>query len=70
MTSRRKAASKLNKLTTAAGAIFLQGTAPLYVALLGPLLLRERLRRGDVMFMAAVVVGGAAFFAGLQERAV
>ena len=37
------------KLTTAANAIFLQSTAPLYVLLLGPLLLHEHLRRGDLI---------------------
>lgn len=54
-----------NKLTTAANAIFLQNTAPLYVLLLGPLLLRERIRRSDVGFMLALVLGlGAIFIAG------
>lgn len=51
-----------NKLTTAANAIFLQSTAPLYVLLLGPLLLREPVRRADVAFMAAVALGLALFF--------
>src|SRR5688572_11792410 len=32
--------------TTAANAIFLQYTAPIYVAIAGPLVLRERSRRG------------------------
>ena len=39
-----------NRLTTAANAIFLQATAPLYLLLLGPWLLRERARRSDVVF--------------------
>lgn len=43
------------KLTTAANAIFLQSTAPLYLLLLGPWLLREPLRRCD--FAALVAVG-------------
>jgi len=51
-----------NKLTTAANAIFLQSTAPLYVLLLGPFLLREPLRRRDIGFMAVVVVGLLLFF--------
>ena len=34
-----------NKLTTSANAIFLQSTAPLYLLLLGPLVLREPVRR-------------------------
>lgn len=56
-----------NKLTTAANTIFLQDTAPLYVLLLGPLLLGERLRRRDVGFMAALVVGMTLFFVGEQQ---
>ena len=46
-----------NKLTTAANATFLQQTAPFYVLLLGPLLLRERIVRRDLAFMAAMVAG-------------
>jgi len=53
-----------NKLTTAANAIFLQSTAPLFVLLLAPLLLREAVRRRDVVFMGALAVGLALFFAG------
>ena len=45
------------KLTTAADAIFLQSTAPLWVLLLGALLLRERARRQELLVMAAVAVG-------------
>jgi drug/metabolite transporter (DMT)-like permease len=45
------------KLTTAASAIFLQSTAPLYVALLSPLLLGERFRARDLGFLAAVGAG-------------
>ena len=36
------------RLTTAANAIFLQSTAPLYLLLLGPLLLSEHFKRRDV----------------------
>src|SRR5678810_728705 len=39
------------KLTTAANAIFLQASAPLYVLLLGPLVLHERFRGRDVAFL-------------------
>jgi drug/metabolite transporter (DMT)-like permease len=53
-----------NRLTTAANAIFLQATAPLYVLLLGPWLLHERVRRSDVFYIAAVAAGLALFFAG------
>jgi len=45
------------KSTTAASAIFLQSTAPLYVALLGPVLLKERLRPRDIGILAGVGVG-------------
>jgi drug/metabolite transporter, DME family len=53
-----------NKLTTAANAIFLQATAPLYILLAAPWLLREHIRREDIPFMLAVAGGMAAFFAG------
>lgn len=55
-----------NKLTTAASTIFLQSTAPLYVLLLSPLLLGERIRRGDVVFLACFAVGLALFFVGVD----
>jgi drug/metabolite transporter (DMT)-like permease len=51
-----------NKLTTSANTIFLQDTAPLYVLLLSPLLLRERIRLPDVGFMAVVALGMLLFF--------
>lgn len=53
-----------NRLTTAANTIFLQSAAPLYVMLLGPLLLQEPLRRRDIAFVAVVVSGIALLFAG------
>lgn len=46
-----------NKLTTAASTIFLYSTSPLYVLLLGPWLLKEPLRRRDLMFMTVVGLG-------------
>ena len=45
------------KLTTAANAIFLQSTAPLYIAVLAPLLLGERFRTRDLALLAAAGVG-------------
>jgi hypothetical protein len=51
-----------NKLTTSANTIFLQSTSPLYILILGPLLLHERIRSRDVLFMAAVGLGLALFF--------
>lgn len=55
-----------NKLTTAANTIFLQSSAPLYVLLLGPLLLKEPLRRQDLVFIAVVALGLALFFVGVE----
>jgi len=55
-----------NKLTTAANAIFLQGSAPLYVLLLGPCLLGEKIRLRQLVFMAALAVGMVFFFVGSQ----
>jgi drug/metabolite transporter (DMT)-like permease len=54
------------KLTTAANAIFLQDTAPLFVLVTAPLLLHEKIRRSDLVFMAAVACGMALFFAGTE----
>lgn len=51
-----------NTLTTASNAIFLQSTAPLWVVLLGPLLLRERTTRADLVVLGGVGLGMAAFF--------
>ncbi len=55
-----------NKLTTAANAVFLQSTAPLYVLLLGPLLLSEPIRKRQVLFMAALFTGILLIFGGGQ----
>jgi drug/metabolite transporter (DMT)-like permease len=55
-----------NKLTTAANTIFLQSTAPLYLLVLGPLVLRERTRRIDLLFAAALAVGMLMFFVGID----
>ena len=56
-----------NKLTTAANTIFLQSTAPLYLLLLAPWLLKEPVRRRDLGFMALIAAGMALFFVGRQE---
>lgn len=52
-----------NKLTTAAHAVFLQAAAPLYLVLLGPWLLRERVHLRDLPFLAIVGAGIAMLFA-------
>src|ERR1043165_6604264 len=46
-----------NKLTTAANAIFLQYTAPVYVLILEPLVFKERFRAADNLVVAACVAG-------------
>jgi drug/metabolite transporter, DME family len=58
-----------NRLTTAANTIFLQSTAPLYLALLAPWLLKEPTRREDLGFMAAVGAGLACVFLGAEPVA-
>jgi drug/metabolite transporter, DME family len=50
------------KLTTAANAIFLQDTAPLWVLLLSPLLLRERPTRGELLSVPVFALGLGLFF--------
>jgi drug/metabolite transporter (DMT)-like permease len=55
------------RLTTAANAIFLQSTAPLYLLLLGPWLLHEPIRRSDIGYMAALAAGLSLFALGGQR---
>ena len=52
------------KETTAANAIFLQYTAPLYVLILEPLLYNEKFRRRDLLTVIACVIGMSLFFVG------
>jgi drug/metabolite transporter (DMT)-like permease len=58
-----------NKLTTAANAILLQSTYPLYLLLLGPLFLKEKLRAMDLAIVGGVILGAAILFSG-SERVV
>lgn len=58
-----------NKLTTAADTIFLQATAPLYILLLGPWLLRERITREDIVFMISLAAGFLLLLSGAGEPA-
>ncbi len=55
-----------NKLTTSASTIYLQSTAPLYVLLLSPWLLKERIRGRDIAFMVALAAGLGLFFVGFD----
>jgi drug/metabolite transporter (DMT)-like permease len=54
------------KLTTAANAIFLQATAPIYILALGPWVLGERVSRRDVAYMSILATGLLFCFAGRQ----
>lgn len=56
-----------NKLTTALNTIFLQSTAPLYLLLLGPWLLREPLQRRDLLLLATLGGGFALFLLAPAE---
>jgi drug/metabolite transporter (DMT)-like permease len=58
-----------NKMTTAANTIFLQSTAPIYLLLLGPLLLQERVRRNDLALTVIMAAGLAMFFIGIDAPA-
>ncbi len=55
-----------NTLTTAANAIFLQTSAPLYLLLLGPWLLGEPNRKSDLALVALLGVGVVLFFVGRE----
>jgi DME family drug/metabolite transporter len=52
------------KLTTAANAIFLQYTAPVYVLILEPLFYKEKFRGRDFVTVAACVAGMSLIFVG------
>ena len=53
-----------NKLTAAANVIFLQYTAPIWVALLSGWLLKERVSKFDWTIIIIVIAGMALFFVG------
>ncbi len=50
------------KLTTSANAVILQYTAPIYVAFLSGILLKEHIRKADWLCLAAVIAGMWLFF--------
>jgi drug/metabolite transporter (DMT)-like permease len=56
-----------NKHTTAASAIFLQSTSPLFILVLAPLLLGEHANRRDIAQMAVMAVGLGLFFLGTDR---
>lgn len=51
-----------NKLTTAANAILLQYTAPVFIALASPWVLGERIRRSDWLVIVLTLAGMTLFF--------
>src|SRR6187402_586465 len=55
------------KLTTAAAAIFLQSTAPIWILLLAPLLLKEPIRRTDLPAVGLAAVGLVLVFLGSRD---
>ncbi len=55
-----------NRLTTSANTIFLQSTAPLYILLAAPWLLRERNRPLDLAVMGLIGAGLALFFVSVD----
>ena len=52
------------KQTTAANAIFLQYTAPVYLLLLEPIFYKEKFRFRDLITVAACIIGMSLFFVG------
>jgi drug/metabolite transporter, DME family len=51
-----------NKTTTAANAIFLQYTAPIYILVLAPFILKEQFRLSDMLTVVFCIGGMALFF--------
>ena len=51
-----------NKKTTAANAIFLQYTAPIYILIFAPLILKEKFRFSDLLTVAVCLLGMSLFF--------
>src|SRR5882724_1031403 len=52
------------KLTTAANAIFLQYTAPVYVLILEPIFYKEKFRKRDLLTVTVCLAGMSLFFVG------
>lgn len=59
-----------NRHTTAASAIFLQSTSPLFILLLAPLLLGEHATRRDIAQMAVMAIGLGLFLLGHDQPSV
>lgn len=58
-----------NKTTTAANAIFLQYTAPVYILILAPFVLKEKFRASDLVTVVVCLAGMSLFFLEDQTAA-
>jgi drug/metabolite transporter, DME family len=58
-----------NKTTTAANAIFLQYTAPIYILILSPFILKEKFRVSDLITVVICLAGMSLFFLEPQSDA-
>ncbi len=58
-----------NKTTTAANAIFLQYTAPIYILILSPFILKEKFRISDLITVVICLAGMSLFFLEPQDGA-
>ncbi len=58
-----------NKTTTAANAIFLQYTAPVYILILAPFILKEKFRATDLITVVVCLAGMSLFFLEPQNAA-
>jgi drug/metabolite transporter (DMT)-like permease len=58
-----------NKTTTAANAIFLQYTAPIYILILSPFILKEKFRVSDLITVVICLAGMSLFFLEPQNGA-
>lgn len=58
-----------NKTTTAANAIFLQYTAPIYILILSPFILKEKFRVSDLITVVICLAGMSLFFLEPQDAA-
>jgi DME family drug/metabolite transporter len=57
-----------NKTTTAANAIFLQYTAPIYILILAPFVLKEKFRASDLITVVVCIAGMSLFFLEPQNN--
>ena len=58
-----------NKNTTAANAIFLQYTAPIYILMLAPFVLKEKFHVKDLLTVVVCLIGMSLFFVGQFDTA-